>query len=174
MAEGISYLHGIDMVRKCLAHSAEVRLNNRQIPGAWRSQSSMLSCLSVSRVLDYLFCPQCNVLVSQDGTAKLSDFDHSILLSNCHTLVFSATTNPGGGTPRWMVSLTTGSSALLDFRIQAPELLLSSEDDTGPPGTRSKEADIYALGMVCTPPYPYIYSYLCDFCRRCWYETSVL
>ncbi|KAF8598349.1 kinase-like protein, partial [Ceratobasidium sp. AG-I] len=47
-----------------------------------------------------------NVLVSHDGTAKLSDFDHSIL-SNC-TLLFSSTTNVGGGTLRWM----------------APELLL--------------------------------------------------
>ncbi|KAF8600104.1 kinase-like protein [Ceratobasidium sp. AG-I] len=43
-----------------------------------------------------------NILVSRDGVAKLSDFDHSIL-SNC-TLAFSATTNVGGGTLRWMAT----------------------------------------------------------------------
>lgn len=47
--------------------------------------------------------PQLNILVSKDGVAKLSDFDHSIL-SSC-SLVFSATSNVGGGTLRWMVSI---------------------------------------------------------------------
>ncbi|KAF8592865.1 kinase-like protein [Ceratobasidium sp. AG-I] len=72
-----------------------------------------------------------NVLVSQDGVAKLSDFDHSIL-SSC-SLVFSATTNAGGGTLRWM----------------APELLIRAEDEDSPPASRSMETDVYALGMVC-------------------------
>ncbi|CAE6455991.1 unnamed protein product [Rhizoctonia solani] len=44
-----------------------------------------------------------NILVSSDGSAKLTDFDHSII-SNC-SLVFSATTQNGGGTLRWMVKL---------------------------------------------------------------------
>ncbi|KAF8603007.1 kinase-like protein [Ceratobasidium sp. AG-I] len=44
-----------------------------------------------------------NILVSEDGIAKLSDFDHSILSGG--TLVFSATTNIGGGTARWMASV---------------------------------------------------------------------
>lgn len=45
---------------------------------------------------------QANILVSQDGVAKLSDFDHSIM-SEC-SLVFSETSKLGGGTTRWMVS----------------------------------------------------------------------
>ncbi|KAG8729729.1 hypothetical protein FRC10_003487 [Ceratobasidium sp. 414] len=71
-----------------------------------------------------------NVLVDKDGIARLSDFDHSIL-SNC-TLLFTETTNVGGGTLRWM----------------APELLLSSGEDDAAPITRSKQTDIYALGMT--------------------------
>jgi serine/threonine protein kinase len=46
---------------------------------------------------------QINILVSEDGVAKLSDFGHSIL-SGC-SLLFSQST-PGGGTLRWMVSTT--------------------------------------------------------------------
>ncbi|KAG8779535.1 hypothetical protein FRC12_024147 [Ceratobasidium sp. 428] len=69
-----------------------------------------------------------NVLVDKDGVARLSDFDHSIL-SNC-TLLFTETSNSGGGTLRWM----------------APELLLS-EDDAAL-SSRSKQTDIYALGMT--------------------------
>ncbi|KAG8700533.1 hypothetical protein FRC08_004647, partial [Ceratobasidium sp. 394] len=71
-----------------------------------------------------------NVLVDKDGTARLSDFDHSIL-SNC-TLLFTETTNVGGGTLRWM----------------APELLLSSGDEDTAPIARSKQTDVYALGMT--------------------------
>ncbi|KAG8740919.1 hypothetical protein FRC10_003578 [Ceratobasidium sp. 414] len=71
-----------------------------------------------------------NVLVDKGGIARLSDFDHSIL-TNC-TLLFTETTNVGGGTLRWM----------------APELLLSSGEDDAAPVTRSKQTDIYALGMT--------------------------
>ncbi|KAF8596178.1 kinase-like protein, partial [Ceratobasidium sp. AG-I] len=74
-----------------------------------------------------------NILVCQDGIAKISDFDHSILANS--TLVFSATTNVGGGTLRWM----------------APELLLSSNDEASPPARRTMETDIYALGMLRWP-----------------------
>ncbi|KAF8603726.1 kinase-like protein [Ceratobasidium sp. AG-I] len=71
-----------------------------------------------------------NILVSRDGIAKLSDFDHSILSNG--TLAFSATTNVGGGTLRWM----------------APELLASTEDGNVQPATRTMQTDIYALGMT--------------------------
>ncbi|KAF8597274.1 kinase-like protein [Ceratobasidium sp. AG-I] len=63
-----------------------------------------------------------NVLVSDDGTLKLTDFGLTIM----HELhVRFSTTEPGGGTYRWM----------------APEL---GQDES----SRSKEADIYALGMT--------------------------
>ncbi|KAF8593515.1 kinase-like protein [Ceratobasidium sp. AG-I] len=71
-----------------------------------------------------------NILVSHDGVAKLSDFDHSILSNG--TLAFSATTNVGGGTLRWM----------------APELLASTEDGNMQPATRTTQTDVYALGMT--------------------------
>ncbi|KAF8596192.1 kinase-like protein [Ceratobasidium sp. AG-I] len=77
-----------------------------------------------------------NVLVSAEGVAKLSDFDHSIL-SNC-TLAFSATTNPNGGTLRW----------------KAPELLLV--EDGEPDVLKTVQSDIYALGMeIITGKVPY-------------------
>ncbi|KAF8596165.1 kinase-like protein [Ceratobasidium sp. AG-I] len=71
-----------------------------------------------------------NVLVSADGVAKLNDFDHAIL-SNC-TLAFSATTNVGGGTLRWM----------------APELLLMTDEDANVGVLRTTRTDVYALGMI--------------------------
>ncbi|KAF8596176.1 WD40 repeat-like protein [Ceratobasidium sp. AG-I] len=71
-----------------------------------------------------------NILISQNGIAKISDFDHAILSNP--TLVFSATANVGGGTMRWM----------------APELLLSSDDDGNPTANRTMQTDIYALGMT--------------------------
>ncbi|KAG8731858.1 hypothetical protein FRC10_001400, partial [Ceratobasidium sp. 414] len=83
----------------------------------------------------------CNVLVSPEGITKLSDFDHSILSS--YTLGFTETTNVGGGTLRWM----------------APELLLRQEDDTAPL-EKTKQSDVYALGMTMletiTGTVPYI------------------
>ncbi|KAF8602999.1 kinase-like protein [Ceratobasidium sp. AG-I] len=82
-----------------------------------------------------------NILVSHDGVAKLSDFDHSILSNG--TLVFSATTNVGGGTLRWM----------------APELLVSTEGGNIQTAVRTMKTDIYALGMtileVMTGKVPY-------------------
>ncbi|KAF8602298.1 kinase-like protein [Ceratobasidium sp. AG-I] len=71
-----------------------------------------------------------NVLVSQDGVAKLSDFDHSILSD--YTSPFPATPNTGGGTLRWMAP---------ELRPMPPE-----EDSFG--AVRSRETDIYALGMT--------------------------
>ncbi|KAF8593578.1 kinase-like protein [Ceratobasidium sp. AG-I] len=71
-----------------------------------------------------------NILVSEDGVAQLSDFDHSILSGS--TLAFSATTNLGGGTLRWM----------------APELLTSTEDGNNPLVVRNMQTDVYALGMT--------------------------
>ncbi|KAG8743538.1 hypothetical protein FRC10_011778 [Ceratobasidium sp. 414] len=70
-----------------------------------------------------------NVLVSQTGEVKLSDFGNAILSD--HSLAFTATTNIGGGTSRWM----------------APELLCG-DSITGNTADRSAPADIFALGMV--------------------------
>ncbi|KAG9089274.1 hypothetical protein FS749_001459 [Ceratobasidium sp. UAMH 11750] len=71
-----------------------------------------------------------NILVSDEGMVKLSDFGNSIFVSEC-SLEFTDTTNTVGGTTRWM----------------APELLdedESEDEDTN----RSQPADIYALGMT--------------------------
>ncbi|QRW07893.1 Tyrosine kinase domain protein [Ceratobasidium sp. AG-Ba] len=68
-----------------------------------------------------------NILVSDQQVVKLSDFGNAIL-AEC-SLAFTDTTQKGGGTTRWM----------------APELL--DEDETKIP-ERSKEADVYALGMT--------------------------
>ncbi|KAG9077764.1 hypothetical protein FRC06_008722, partial [Ceratobasidium sp. 370] len=71
-----------------------------------------------------------NILVSDEGTVKLTDFGNSILVSEC-SLDFTDTTNTAGGTTRWM----------------APELLAEDEgedEDTN----RSQPADVYALGMA--------------------------
>ncbi|CAE6396530.1 unnamed protein product [Rhizoctonia solani] len=71
----------------------------------------------------------CNILVSEDGEIKLSDFDHSIL-PDC-TLAFSETTNFGGGTLRWM----------------APELVVPDDEEV--PCQRNKKTDVYSLAMTC-------------------------
>ncbi|KAG8725006.1 hypothetical protein FRC09_010210 [Ceratobasidium sp. 395] len=65
-----------------------------------------------------------NVLVSEEGLVKLTDFGNSIMLE-C-SVEFTETTNRGGGTYRWM----------------APELLDGSEQDS------TSQADVYALGMT--------------------------
>ncbi|QRV78827.1 Tyrosine kinase domain protein [Ceratobasidium sp. AG-Ba] len=70
-----------------------------------------------------------NILISDEGIAKLSDFGNAILSD--HSLAFTATTNVGGGTSRWM----------------APELLFGKDSD-GNDVDRSKPADVYALGMI--------------------------
>lgn len=75
------------------------------------------------------------MLVSEDGTPKINDFDHAILLDS--TLRFSTTTRPWGGTLRWM----------------APELFQPEDEGGGqkrPPATRSQQIDVYALGMERT------------------------
>ncbi|KAG9101946.1 hypothetical protein FRC06_002458, partial [Ceratobasidium sp. 370] len=105
----------------------------RKYPGADRYGL----CVQVARGVSYLHSINMvhgdlkarNVLVDRDGIAKLSDFDHSIL-SNC-TLLFTETTNVGGGTLRWM----------------APELLLSDEDEKAA-AARTSQTDVYALGMT--------------------------
>lgn len=93
-------------------------------------------CIQVSEGVNYLHGKNmCNILVSSDGIPKITDFDHSII-SDC-SLIFSATTQMGGGTLRWM----------------APELVLETTHQ------RSKRADVYALGMtfleVITETIPY-------------------
>ncbi|CUA67089.1 Vegetative incompatibility protein HET-E-1 [Podospora anserina] [Rhizoctonia solani] len=75
-----------------------------------------------------------NVLVSSDGIAKLADFGLSTVPET--SLGFSDTSNPQIGSTRWA----------------APELLLEE-------ATKSKESDVYALGMtileVITGDVPY-------------------
>ncbi|QRV77972.1 hypothetical protein RhiJN_05987 [Ceratobasidium sp. AG-Ba] len=102
-------------------------------------------CLQIANGLAYLHENQVifgdlkaqNILIGFDGIPKLTDFGSSVL--NNSEVIFSETTNPGGGTTRWM----------------APELL---RGDTG----RSYSADLYALGMVSyevfteTVPFPEI------------------
>ncbi|KAF8597062.1 kinase-like protein, partial [Ceratobasidium sp. AG-I] len=69
-------------------------------------------CLQVAEGLAYMHrikmvhgdLKATNVFVSDEGVVKLGDFGHSIL--EHHSLSFSATTNFGGGTARWMVSPT--------------------------------------------------------------------
>ncbi|CAE6476293.1 unnamed protein product [Rhizoctonia solani] len=78
----------------------------------------------------------CNILVSADGTLKLTDFDYSIISGL--SLAFSATTRTGGGTLRWM----------------APELVLATDED---PTERSKQTDVYALGMTILASVIYIH-----------------
>ncbi|KAF8598446.1 kinase-like protein [Ceratobasidium sp. AG-I] len=63
-----------------------------------------------------------NILVSDDGTLKLTDF--GLTLMHQQVVQFS-TTDTSGGTYRWM----------------APELIKGE-------GVRNKETDIYALGMT--------------------------
>ncbi|KAG8735742.1 hypothetical protein FRC10_010213 [Ceratobasidium sp. 414] len=70
-----------------------------------------------------------NILVSDAGQVKLSDFGNAILSD--HSLGFTATTNIGGGTSRWM----------------APELLCG-QDIAGNKADRSAPADVFALGMT--------------------------
>ncbi|QRV80226.1 Tyrosine kinase family catalytic domain protein [Ceratobasidium sp. AG-Ba] len=104
----------------------------REYPGVDRYEL----CAQVTRGVSYLHMIQlvhgdlkaCNLLVSSEGTVKISDFDRSIL-SGC-SLGFTEATNTGGGTLRWM----------------APELLLYQEDDTVP--SKTTESDVYALGMT--------------------------
>ncbi|KAF8759904.1 hypothetical protein RHS01_01656 [Rhizoctonia solani] len=71
-----------------------------------------------------------NILVSTDGTLKISNFNYSILAESA--TVISHTANLGGGSLRWM----------------APELLPSADDDLERVVKRTKQSDVYALGMT--------------------------
>ncbi|QRW22047.1 Vegetative incompatibility protein HET-E-1 [Rhizoctonia solani] len=92
-------------------------------------------CRSIASGLAYMHeCDALNVLISSDGLAKLADFGLSTISET--SLGFSDTSNSRIGSTRWA----------------APELLF---DDA----QRSKESDIYALGMtmleVITGEVPY-------------------
>ncbi|KAF8597071.1 kinase-like protein, partial [Ceratobasidium sp. AG-I] len=77
-----------------------------------------------------------NILVSGEGVVKISDFGNAILRDS--SLMFTDTTDFGGGTARWM----------------SPELLMDEEGTE--PADRSMPADVYALGMeVMTAKHPY-------------------
>ncbi|CUA77706.1 hypothetical protein RSOLAG22IIIB_12777 [Rhizoctonia solani] len=94
----------------------------------WRFESR--SCLIFTTALANLtiFCAelQMNILVSQDLTIRITDFDCSIV-SDC-SLLFSAT------------------GQAISLRWAAPELMDSSEDEVSVEKTR--QSDVYALGMT--------------------------
>ncbi|CUA75507.1 Vegetative incompatibility protein HET-E-1 [Podospora anserina] [Rhizoctonia solani] len=92
----------------------------RKQASADRYQLYMHNCNTVHGDLKAI-----NVLVSSDGTAKLSDFDFSIM-SEVGGLVFSETSNSRLGSLRWA----------------APELLLAEVPK------RTTQCDVYALGMT--------------------------
>ncbi|KEP49401.1 tyrosine kinase family catalytic domain protein [Rhizoctonia solani 123E] len=99
-------------------------------------------CISIASGLAYMHkcnavhgdLKALNVLISSEGIVKLADFGSSTLSGA--SLGFSDTSNPQTGTTRWT----------------APELLLEE-------ATKSKESDVYALGMtmleVITGEVPY-------------------
>ncbi|KEP45602.1 tyrosine kinase catalytic domain protein, partial [Rhizoctonia solani 123E] len=98
-------------------------------------------CIDVASGLEYmhnqntpdLLMLQINVLVSPDGIARISDFDFSVM-SKASSLMFSESSNTRSGSIRWV----------------APEMLV---DETP---KRTKESDVYALGMeVFTGEVPY-------------------
>ncbi|CAE6511723.1 unnamed protein product [Rhizoctonia solani] len=101
----------------------------RKYPGADRYQL----CIHIASGLEYMHTRStvhgdlkaANVLVSSDGVARLSDFDHSIM-SEVSSLVFSESSNLRTGTLRW----------------SAPELLLEEVR------SRTTQSDVYALGMT--------------------------
>ncbi|KAF8753715.1 Histone deacetylase (HDAC) interacting [Rhizoctonia solani] len=84
-------------------------------------------CLQVTDGLIYLHGKDMyNILISLDGIPKLTDFDLSIRANA--SLVFSPNNHAGAGTLRWM----------------APEIARGQD--------KSKQSDVYALGMVYTSP----------------------
>ncbi|QRW16284.1 Tyrosine kinase family catalytic domain protein [Rhizoctonia solani] len=95
-------------------------------------------CIQVATGLSYLHSKgmvhgglkAANILVSTDGTLKISNFNYSILAESA--TVISHTANLGGGSLRWM----------------APELLPSADDDLERAVKRTKQSDVYALGMT--------------------------
>ncbi|KAL5641772.1 hypothetical protein ACGC1H_002025 [Rhizoctonia solani] len=90
-------------------------------------------CVDVASGLEYMHSQSTvhgdlkamNVLVSPGGIARLSDFDFSVM-SQASSLLFTESSNSRSGSVRWV----------------APELL--AEDAP----KRTKESDVYALGMV--------------------------
>ncbi|CUA67873.1 WD repeat-containing protein 5 homolog [Dictyostelium discoideum] [Rhizoctonia solani] len=90
-------------------------------------------CLDVASGLEYMHSQNtvhgdlkaANVLVSADGTARISDFDFSVLLE-AGSLTFTASSNTRSGSVRWV----------------APEIL------RGNGVKRTKQSDVYALGMT--------------------------
>ncbi|KDN40372.1 hypothetical protein RSAG8_08135, partial [Rhizoctonia solani AG-8 WAC10335] len=101
----------------------------RKYPGADRYQL----CVHVASGLEHMHScstvhgdlKAANVLVSPDGTAKISDFDFSIM-SEVSSLVFSESSNSRLGSLRWT----------------APEMLLEEAPK------RTTKSDVYALGMT--------------------------
>ncbi|KAF8597119.1 kinase-like protein [Ceratobasidium sp. AG-I] len=95
-----------------------------------------LACAQIARGLAFIHAHDIvhgdlkadNVLVSQDGEVKLTDFGNTILKT--YTLRFSGKVNASGPSLRWA----------------APELLSEGGMFTIP-------ADVYALGMVCETVY---------------------
>ncbi|EUC60589.1 tyrosine kinase catalytic domain protein [Rhizoctonia solani AG-3 Rhs1AP] len=92
-------------------------------------------CIDVASGLEYMHARNTvhgdvkalNVLVSPDGIARLSDFDFSVM-SEASGLLFTASSNSRSGSVRWV----------------APEMLAEETPK------RTKESDVYALGMVGT------------------------
>ncbi|CAE7126026.1 unnamed protein product [Rhizoctonia solani] len=78
-----------------------------------------------------------NVLVSSEGTARISDFDFSVM-SEVSSILFSESSNTRLGSIRWL----------------APEILLEESHQ------KTTQTDVYALGMTMLeiftgePPYP--------------------
>ncbi|EUC58968.1 tyrosine kinase catalytic domain protein [Rhizoctonia solani AG-3 Rhs1AP] len=91
-------------------------------------------CIDVASGLEYMHSQSTvhgdlkamNVLVSSDGVAMLSDFDFSVM-SEASSLLFTESSNSRSGSIRWV----------------APEMLAEETPK------RTKESDVYALGMVC-------------------------
>ena len=111
------------------------------------------------------------MLVSDDGTLKINDFDYAVLSDS--TLRFSTTTRQGGGTLRWMVSGLRDRYMISHSHHQAPELFHPEEANGAGSGestaSRTKQTDIYALGMVSeSPESTYVLTNLKLF-RPCWY-----
>ncbi|CAE6427614.1 unnamed protein product [Rhizoctonia solani] len=125
---GVTLFQGrLGMISKWMAHG-----NLRDYLSRNPSVDRHKLCVQIAQGLEYIHdsnmvhgdLKASNILISSDNTVKLTDFDYS-LISEC-SLLFSDTTRMGGGTLRWM----------------APELVLQECSQ------RSKQTDIYALGMT--------------------------
>ncbi|KEP46454.1 tyrosine kinase family catalytic domain protein, partial [Rhizoctonia solani 123E] len=126
----------LGMVSKWM-ENGNLREYLRTHPGADRYQL----CIDVASGLEYMHAHNMvhgdlkalNVLVSPDGIAMLSDFDFSVM-SEASGLMFTASSNSRSGSVRWV----------------APEMLAEETPK------RTKESDVYALGMeVFTGEVPY-------------------